>query len=76
MQKAILPKFKIGMKNTNEKFVSGNGETIILTNTEYDPAMWIVEIFKKSMFGKKKTGSYWFSHKGDAEDFVADYIKR
>ncbi len=64
------------MKNTNEKFISVKGETIILTNNESDPAMWIVEIFSKSFFGKKKTGSYWFSHKKDAEDFLSGYMKK
>jgi hypothetical protein len=64
------------MKNTHDNFVSGSGEMITLTNTEYDPAMWIVEIFKKSLFGKKKTGSYWFSHKEEAEEFVSNYVKK
>ncbi len=64
------------MKNTFEKFVSANGETVTLKNNESDPAMWIVEIFTKSIFGKKKTGSFWFSHKEDAEDFLSGYKKK
>ena len=64
------------MKNTDEKFVSAKGETITLKNNESDPAMWIVEIFSKSLFGKKKTGSYWFSGKKEAEDFLKDCIKK
>jgi hypothetical protein len=65
------------MKNSFEQTFSGSsGETLILKNLDSDPTMWIVDIFKKSFLGKKKSGSFWFSHKIDAEEFVSKYLKR
>lgn len=61
------------MKNSFEQAFKSGDVTLILRNVESDPAMWIVDIYRKGLIGRKKKGSYWFSSKEDAEEFVSNY---
>ncbi|MFZ1323376.1 MAG: hypothetical protein WAT71_17620 [Ignavibacteria bacterium] len=56
------------MKDFRQK-ASLNGKTIELINRISDPAMWVVNIYKKFLFFEKKENSYWFSDKDEAEIF-------
>ncbi|MDQ3020990.1 MAG: hypothetical protein M3R36_10520 [Bacteroidota bacterium] len=59
-----------------EKVFSGSGKKFaVLINRLSDPSMWVLNIYKKFLFFKKKIGSYWFTNKADAELFALDYIK-
>ncbi len=53
---------------------SGNIQ-LVLINRISDPVMWILNIYKKILFFKKKITSYWFTGKEEAEKFAVDYIK-
>lgn len=64
------------MKETNQEFRTQDGHSVTLRNSIYDPMMWIVEVMKKSWLGKKKAGSYWFSCKEDAENFIKEMTGR
>ncbi len=61
------------MKSTLEKKEAANGDVLVLRNQNSDPGMWIVDVMKKSIFGKKKSGSYWFSSRQDAEEYIRNY---
>ena len=54
---------------------SGNVQ-LVLINRMSDPAMWILSIYKKILFFKKKVTSYWFTGKEEAERFAEDYVKK
>ncbi len=59
-----------------EKIYTGQGNTLIVLNNRYsDPSMWIVNVYKKILFFKKKIISYWFYSKKEAEIFAENYIK-
>jgi len=53
---------------------SGNIQ-LQLIHRASDPAMWILNIYKKILFFKKKISSYWFTGKEEAEKFAEDYVK-
>jgi hypothetical protein len=60
-----------------EKVFSGSGnKKLVLSNSVSDPSMWILNIYKKILFFKKKIGSYWFNDQAEAELFALDYIKQ
>jgi hypothetical protein len=59
-----------------EKVFSGSGnKKVVLINRVSDPSMWILNIYKKILFFKKKIDSYWFYDKAGAEQFALEYIK-
>lgn len=64
------------MKKNFEQVFTVDGKTLVMRNVESDPAMWIVDILEKSFLGKKKMGSYWFSLKEDAEEFIRNYPRK
>ncbi|MBP9192075.1 MAG: hypothetical protein KBF96_05950 [Ignavibacteria bacterium] len=58
------------MKDFEKEFsISGNRKAV-LTNSRKDPAMWILNVYKKILFFNKKTGSYWFYDQDEAEKFA------
>lgn len=56
------------MKDFSQKY-SVNGKTFELLNRFSDPAMWIVNVYKKFLIFNKKESSYWFNDKEEAETF-------
>lgn len=56
------------MKDFIQK-TSVNGKSIELINRISDPAMWVVNVYKKILFLEKKEHSYWFCDKEEAEIF-------
>jgi len=56
------------MKDFRQK-TSVNGKTFELINRISDPAMWIVNVYKKFLIFEKKENSYWFNDKDEAEIF-------
>ena len=51
---------------------SGNKE-VVLVNRESDPISWIVYVYKKILFFKKRIASYWFVSRQEAEEYAANY---
>ncbi|MBS1518218.1 MAG: hypothetical protein JSS91_09030 [Bacteroidetes bacterium] len=60
------------MKDFNQKF-SVNGRTIELLNRMSDPGMWVVNVYSKFLFFKRKETSHWFCDKTEAETFVKSF---
>ncbi|MBK7447297.1 MAG: hypothetical protein IPJ45_15025 [Ignavibacteria bacterium] len=62
--------------NTYEKVFSDSGnKKVVLINDNSDPSMWILYVYKKILFFKKKIKTYWFSNKDQAELFALEYVK-
>ncbi|MBK6538629.1 MAG: hypothetical protein WBQ38_08175 [Ignavibacteria bacterium] len=62
--------------NTYEKVFSDSGnKKVVLINDNSDPSMWILYVYKKILFFKKKINTYWFSNKDQAELFALEYVK-
>ena len=55
---------------TKERITNTSGKIIELVNRDSDPTMWILNVYKKILFFKKKVVSEWFSTKEDALDFA------
>lgn len=55
---------------TKERITNTSGKIIELVNRDSDPTMWILNVYKKILFFKKKIVSEWFSTKEDALDFA------
>ncbi len=52
---------------------SGNIQ-LQLINRASDPAMWVLNIYKKILFFKRKITSYWFTGREEAEKFAEEYV--
>ena len=62
--------------NTFEKVFSDSGNRkVVLINDVSDPSMWILYVYKKMLFFKKKINTYWFNSKDQAELFALEYVK-
>lgn len=55
---------------SKEVIKSASGKVIEILNRDSDPTMWIVSVYKKVLFFKKKIVSEWFSSKIDALEFA------
>ena len=55
---------------TKERITNSSGKIIELVNRDSDPTMWILNVYKKILFFKKRVMSEWFSTKEDALDFA------
>lgn len=55
---------------TKERIPNSSGKIIEIINRDSDPTMWILNVYKKILFFKKKILSEWFSTKEDALDFA------
>jgi hypothetical protein len=38
--------------------------------------MWVLYVYKKILFFKKKMQTYWFTNQEDAEVFALEYVKK
>ncbi len=56
--------------STKEIVSSPSGRIVEIFNSDDDPTMWIVRVYKKILFFKKQIISKWFSKKEDALDFA------
>lgn len=56
--------------DTKEKLKSASGKIVEIMNSDADPTMWIVSVYKQILFFKKKVVSTWFSSKADALEFA------
>ncbi len=48
---------------TKERIPNSSGKIIEIINRDSDPTMWILNVYKKILFFKKKILSEWFSTK-------------
>lgn len=64
------------MKDFEKVYSDTGNKKVVLINRLSDPAMWVLSIYKRILFFKKKTGSYWFTGKDEAEKFALEYIKQ
>jgi hypothetical protein len=55
---------------TKEIISSPSGRIVEISNSDDDPTMWIVRVYKKILFLKKQIFSEWFSKKEDALEFA------
>ncbi|HMQ69869.1 MAG TPA: hypothetical protein PKA90_12835 [Ignavibacteria bacterium] len=58
------------MKDFKKEFAISGNRKAVLSNSRSDPSMWILDIYKKILFFNKKTGSYWFYDKQEAEKYA------
>ena len=56
--------------STKEILKSTSGKIVEILNRDSDPTMWIVSVYKRILFFKKKVASEWFSKKEDALEFA------
>lgn len=62
--------------NNFEKVFSNTGKSqVVLINRLSDPSMWVLYVYKKILFFKKKMQTYWFTNQNDAEIFALEYVK-
>ena len=64
------------MSDFKKIFSNTGNKSIVLVNRDSDPTMWILNVYKKILFFKKKIESYWFNDREDAEIFAAEYLKK
>ena len=63
------------MNNYEKTFSDSGNRKVVLINRLSDPAMWILYVYKKILFFKKKIATYWFTDKIEAETFAEEYVK-
>ncbi len=63
------------MKDFEKIFADSGNKIVVLINRVSDPSMWVLSIYKKILFFRKKIASYWFNDREGAEKFALDYIK-
>ena len=64
------------MNNFEKVFPDSGSKKVLLINRMSDPSMWVVYIYKKILFFKKKLETYWFTNKEDAVKFAEEYGKK
>ena len=55
---------------SKEVIKSASGKLVELIHRDSDPSMWIVNVYKKVIFFKKRISSKWFSDKEEALQYV------
>ena len=63
------------MYNFEKVFSDSGSRKVVLINRISDPSMWIIYVYKKILFFKKKMQTYWFTNQEDAEEFALQYVK-
>ena len=63
------------MYNFEKVFSDSGSRKVVLVNRLSDPSMWVLYIYKKILFFKKKMQTYWFTNQEDAEVFALEYVK-
>ncbi|MCY7360676.1 MAG: hypothetical protein LH629_01200 [Ignavibacteria bacterium] len=58
------------MKDTIKTIPNSNGINIKLINRSSDPAMWIINVYKKILFFNVKKSSHWFTNEAEAIKFA------
>ena len=63
------------MYNFEKVFSDSGSRKVVLVNRLSDPSMWVLYIYKKILFFKKKMQTYWFTNQEDAEVFALEWVK-
>ncbi len=63
------------MKDFEKVYLDTASRKVVLINRISDPSMWVIYVYKKILFLKKKIESYWFTNQKDAEIFALEYVK-
>jgi len=63
------------MYNFEKVFSDSGSRKVVLVNRLSDPSMWVLYIYKKILFFKKKMNTYWFTNQEDAELFALEWVK-
>ncbi len=63
------------MYNFEKVFSDSGSRKVVLVNRLSDPSMWVIYIYKKILFFKKKINTYWFTNQEDAEVFALEWVK-
>ncbi|HMS33887.1 MAG TPA: hypothetical protein PKC91_07360 [Ignavibacteria bacterium] len=63
------------MNNFEKVFSDKGNKQVVLINRLSDPSMWVLYVYKKILFFKKKMQTYWFTNQKDAEVFALEYVK-
>ena len=63
------------MNNFEKVFSDTGNKKVVLINRLSDPSMWVLYVYKKILFFKKKIQTYWFTNQEDAEVFALEYVK-
>ena len=63
------------MNNFEKVFSDTGNKKVVLINRLSDPSMWVLYVYKKILFFKKKIQTYWFTSQEDAEVFALEYVK-
>ncbi len=63
------------MNNFEKVFSNTGSKKVVLINRLSDPSMWVLYVYKKILFFKKKMQTYWFTNQEDAEVFALEYVK-
>ena len=63
------------MYNFEKVFSDSGSRKVVLVNRLTDPSMWVLYIYKKILFFKKKMKTYWFTNQEDAEVFALEWVK-
>ncbi len=58
------------MKDINKVLSDKGNKEIVLINKKSDPAMWVINVYKKILFFKVKDASFWFNSEKDAVEYA------
>lgn len=63
------------MKEFSKTMAGPENTELQLINRVSDPSMWILTVYKKILFFRKKIKTYWFYGKDEAERFAENYVR-
>lgn len=63
------------MEDVNKVIANSKNHYIVLSNQVSDPSVWVLKIYKKILFFKKKVFSYWFNNEKQATEYANEYLK-